>query len=87
MLKKEIDGEGFERIYTYNNQGLLESVKSYNKNIYYVYDSENRLVQEIYGESDNIEKSLAFTEMEYSENNRKVSINYGNEVFSEIILI
>ena len=86
LLKKEIDGEGFERIYTYNNQGLLESVKSYNKNIYYVYDSENQLVQEIYGESDNIEKSLAFTEMEYSENNRKISINYGNEVFSEIIL-
>ena len=86
LLKKEIDGEGFERIYTYNNQGLLESVKSYNKSIYYVYDSENRLVQEIYGESENIEKSLAFTEMEYSENNRKVSINYGNEVFSEIFL-
>ena len=86
LIKKRIDGEGFETLYTYNNQGLLESVKSYNNSIYYVYDSENRLVQEIYGENKKKEDSLAFTEFEYSEDNRKISINYGNVVFSEVFL-
>lgn len=84
LPKKIVDGEGFETEFFYNNQGLLENVKSYNTNVYYFYDSENRLVKEVYGEYPNEKSALSFTKIEYSEDNRKIFVNQGDALFFEI---
>ena len=86
LPKKVIDGEGFETTYTYNSQGLVESIKSYNKSVFYSYDDQNRIVLEIYGETPDKESALAFTEYEYSPDYRKVFVNQGNAIFTEIQL-
>ena len=84
LPKKVIDAEGFETVYTYNENGLLESEKSYKRSVYYFYDEKNRLIKEIWGETPNENTARFFTKYEYDDENRKTLINQGNKVFTEL---
>ncbi len=85
-VESKVDQTGNITVYTYNSQGLIAQEKTEKGSIFYTYDGVGRLSQILVGKTNNIQTCEEYTNIEYSQDSRTVSIDYGG-VYSEVFIL
>ena len=78
-IKKTTDRYGKETVYSYDNMGRILSVQSESRKTWYEYDSFNRIVKQVIGNSPDENTGVYYVTYEYSKNGRSVIATQGGK--------
>ena len=78
-IKTQTDRYGKVTDYIYDKKGRVSSIQSENKKVWYEYDSFDRVIKQITGNTSDITGAVYYVTYEYSGEGRKVRVTEGGK--------
>ncbi len=78
-IKTVTDRYGIVSYYNYDNRGRFTSIQNDSKKIWYEYDSRDRLISKIIGDSSDKDSSIYYINYQYAEDGRSITVTEGGK--------